>query len=250
MCHGVNCAFSALTLLVGQQEGQPACRKLSGVVLAWLPVWNGMPLPLTVSCFSEIQIGFTFLVLAHLVSPRKRAVKRVCVCVMASICNWVVVHKKLKWVVIGCRLGADTSAELSAALDHQVGRLQQQIRLWLPVVWRQCWHPVQWYDSHAAAHRWQVSHTHTFVSHTSWLMYSSWSHVSVITLLQSCIPNRRDSLHSVISVTRPFLLLITALFWITRSFCTRFRVFLPCMGIISVPLWNRLSLLLLTLVCG
>ena len=30
-----------------------------------------MPLPLTVSCFSKIQIGFTFLVLAHLGSPRK-----------------------------------------------------------------------------------------------------------------------------------------------------------------------------------
>ena len=40
-----------------------------------------MPLPLTVSCFSKIQIGFTFLVPAHLGSPRKRAVKRVCVCV-------------------------------------------------------------------------------------------------------------------------------------------------------------------------
>ena len=40
-----------------------------------------MPLPLTVSCFSEIQIGFTFLVLAHLGSPGKRAVKRVCLCV-------------------------------------------------------------------------------------------------------------------------------------------------------------------------
>jgi len=36
-----------------------------------------MPLPLTVSCFSEIQIGFTFLVPAHLGSPGKRAVKRV-----------------------------------------------------------------------------------------------------------------------------------------------------------------------------
>ena len=36
-----------------------------------------MPLPLTVSCFSEIQIGFTFLVLAHLGSPGKRAVKHV-----------------------------------------------------------------------------------------------------------------------------------------------------------------------------
>jgi len=38
-----------------------------------------MPLPLTVSCFSKIQIGFTFLVPAHLGSPGKRAVKRVCV---------------------------------------------------------------------------------------------------------------------------------------------------------------------------
>ena len=35
-----------------------------------------MPLPLTVSCFSKIQIGFTFLVPAHLGSPGKRAVKR------------------------------------------------------------------------------------------------------------------------------------------------------------------------------
>ena len=40
-----------------------------------------MPLPLNVSCFSKIQIGFTFLVPAHTGSPRKRAVKRVCVCV-------------------------------------------------------------------------------------------------------------------------------------------------------------------------
>ena len=38
-----------------------------------------MPLPLTVSCFSKIQIGFTFLLPAHLGSPGKRAVKRVCV---------------------------------------------------------------------------------------------------------------------------------------------------------------------------
>jgi len=40
-----------------------------------------MPLPFTVSCFSKIQIGSTFLVLAHLGSPGKRAVKWVCVCV-------------------------------------------------------------------------------------------------------------------------------------------------------------------------
>ena len=40
-----------------------------------------MPLTLTVTCFSKIQIGFTFLVPAHPGSPGKRAVKRVCVCV-------------------------------------------------------------------------------------------------------------------------------------------------------------------------
>ena len=44
-----------------------------------------MPLPLTVSCFSKIQIGFTFQVPAHPGSPGKRAVKRVCVCVCVNI---------------------------------------------------------------------------------------------------------------------------------------------------------------------
>ena len=39
-----------------------------------------MPLPLTISCSSKIQIGFTFLVPAHPGSPGKRAIKR-CVCV-------------------------------------------------------------------------------------------------------------------------------------------------------------------------
>jgi len=44
-----------------------------------------MPLPLTVSCCSKIQTGFTFLVPAHLGSPGQRAVKRVCVCVSGVI---------------------------------------------------------------------------------------------------------------------------------------------------------------------
>ena len=43
-----------------------------------------MPLPLTVSCFSKIQIGFTFLAPAHPGSPGKRAIKRMCVCVYIS----------------------------------------------------------------------------------------------------------------------------------------------------------------------
>ena len=79
-------AFSALTLLVGRQEGHPACKKTewwgAGVVLcleqdADLHMAQLMPLPLTVSCFSKIQIGFTFLVPAGPGSPGERAVKRV-----------------------------------------------------------------------------------------------------------------------------------------------------------------------------
>ena len=86
--------FSALTPLVGRQEGHPACKKLewwgAGVVIclergADLHMAQLMPLLLTVSCFSKIQIGFTFLVVAHPGSPGKRAVKRVCVCVCVCV---------------------------------------------------------------------------------------------------------------------------------------------------------------------
>ena len=54
-----------------------------------------MPLPLTVSCFSKIQIGFTFLVPAHLGSPGKRAVKRVCICL--SVANVILDIPMLSW---------------------------------------------------------------------------------------------------------------------------------------------------------
>jgi len=87
-----------LTLLVGRQEGHPACKKTewwgAGMVIcleqgADLHMTQMMPLPLTVSCFSNIQTGFTFLVLAHLGSPGQRAVKRVCVCVYQEQCEMV-----------------------------------------------------------------------------------------------------------------------------------------------------------------
>ena len=61
-------AFSALTLLVGWQEGHPVCKKTEwrgvGVVIC---LERGadlhmaqlhMPLPFTVSCFSKIRICF------------------------------------------------------------------------------------------------------------------------------------------------------------------------------------------------
>jgi len=44
-----------------------------------------IPLPLTVSCFSKIQIGFTFLVSADPGSPGQKAVKRVCVCILGKV---------------------------------------------------------------------------------------------------------------------------------------------------------------------
>ena len=90
-CVSVISAFSALTLLVGRQEGHPACKKTewwgTGVVIcleqdADLHMAQLMPLPLTVSCSSKIQIGFTFLVSAHPGSPGQRAVKQMCVSVI------------------------------------------------------------------------------------------------------------------------------------------------------------------------
>jgi len=62
-----------------------------------------MLLPLTVSCFSKIQIGFTFLVPAHLDSPRQRAVKRMYVTI------WVSQYQKRK-----------TSLDLNEARDDEV----------------------------------------------------------------------------------------------------------------------------------
>jgi len=59
-----------------------------------------MPLPLTVSCFSEIQIDFTFLVLAHPGNPGKRAVKRVCACVCVRVLSYLSVPSgKLSWLM-------------------------------------------------------------------------------------------------------------------------------------------------------
>jgi len=88
---------SALTLSVGRQEGLTACKKLewwgAGMVIclergADLHMAQLMPLPLTVSCFSKIQTGFTFLVPAHPGSPGQRAVKWVCVYVLVIVLHY------------------------------------------------------------------------------------------------------------------------------------------------------------------
>ena len=84
-----------MTLLVGWQEGHPACKKTewwgAGMVFclergADLHMAQLMPLPLAVSCFSKIRIGFTSLVPADPGSPGQRTVKWVCVCVTVYTC--------------------------------------------------------------------------------------------------------------------------------------------------------------------
>jgi len=83
-------------LLVGRQEGHPTCKKTelwgAGMVIclerdADLHMTQLMPMPLTLSSFCKIQIGFTFLVPAHPGSPGQMAVKRVCVCVCVTCRN-------------------------------------------------------------------------------------------------------------------------------------------------------------------
>jgi len=81
-------AFSALTLLVERREGHSACKKTEwwggGVLIclkrgADLHFARLMPLPLTVSCYSKIQIGFWYRLTR--VVPDKGSLNGVCVCV-------------------------------------------------------------------------------------------------------------------------------------------------------------------------
>jgi len=84
-----------------------------------------MPLPLTVSCFSKIQIGFTFLVLAHPGSPGQRAVKWVCVCV--SLLSPVKVNTKHRPQPVSW---------------HQLFFIHQQLHLWTTTCYPVALHPL------------------------------------------------------------------------------------------------------------
>jgi len=58
MCN-FQCAFSALTLLFGRQKGHPACKKLIGGMLAWLPVWSEVQIciwPIWCHCHSYLLL--------------------------------------------------------------------------------------------------------------------------------------------------------------------------------------------------
>ena len=90
-------AFSALTLLVGRQEGHPACKKTerwgAGVVIclergADLHMAHQlMPLPLTDSCLVKSRLVLPFWYRLTWVVPEKGAVKWVCVSSKYSVKN-------------------------------------------------------------------------------------------------------------------------------------------------------------------
>ena len=135
----------AMSLAAEQHSGTAIC---SGVVgsLSWCTLrwaWSCnhlcmaqlMPLPLTVSCFSKILVGFTFLVLAHPGSPAQRAVKRVCVsfgCWSQGLwsCSWQCqswsssCKNGLSYItgclctVLCCRVYESNSSEFSSSSDN------------------------------------------------------------------------------------------------------------------------------------
>jgi len=72
-------------LLVGRQEGHPACKKLTGGVLAWLSVWSKVQ-----TAHSPADATATHCLLLS-GSPGQRAVKRVCVCVCVCVSLFSVV---------------------------------------------------------------------------------------------------------------------------------------------------------------
>jgi len=85
-----------------------------------------MPLPLTVSCFSKIQIGFTFLVLAHLGSPGKGPLNE-CACVSAYI---VAEHRLVTDVAWSVCLSLSDRASRDAVWAVDLGGPKEQYIRW------------------------------------------------------------------------------------------------------------------------
>ena len=84
-------AFSALTLLVGRQEGHLACKKLSGGVLAWLSVWSEVQTciwPSWCHCLASVKsrLVLPFWYQLTRVVLDKGLFERFCVCVCVCVC--------------------------------------------------------------------------------------------------------------------------------------------------------------------
>ena len=109
-CEMWGSAFSALTLLVGRQEGHLARKKTAwwGAAMvicvqqgADLHMAQLMPLPLTVSCFSKIQIGSTFWYRLTWVVPDKGPLNGcVCVCAMWGLSAYTASLPSGHWEII------------------------------------------------------------------------------------------------------------------------------------------------------
>jgi len=96
-------AFSALTLLVGWQEGHLACKKLSGGVLAWLSVWSEVQTciwPTWCHCHSLSLASVKSRLVIQVVPEKELLNEYVCfacvhqkVCIMtAAICKLLMTH--------------------------------------------------------------------------------------------------------------------------------------------------------------
>ena len=90
-------SFSALTLLVGWQEGHPACKKLSGGVLVWLSVWSEVQTCIQPSCCHchslslapvKSRLVLPFWYRLTWVVPEKGPLNG-CVCVCVAFYNYV-----------------------------------------------------------------------------------------------------------------------------------------------------------------
>ena len=101
-----------------------------------------LPLPLTVSCFSKIQIGLTFLVPAHPGRPGKRAVKRVCdlnrcISTHSDRSCWqvgtvalggpAVIHSFINWIRTACSTGANIQCSVTFSKATNLGPNLQNI---------------------------------------------------------------------------------------------------------------------------
>jgi len=106
---GLAGAFGALTLLVGRQEGHPACKELSGGVLAWLSVLSVVQTCIRPSCHSLSLASVksrlvlnTFLVPTYPGSPGQRAVKRVCLFSSSWNIHDHGLGRSMTWVWLDC----------------------------------------------------------------------------------------------------------------------------------------------------
>jgi len=91
-----------------------------------------MPLPLTVSCFSKIQIGFTFLLPAY-PGPGQRAVKRMCVCVSSCVCDGRRALLRAACSACGVRTGQPVSARRRLLAGHLASERRRRRRAALPL---------------------------------------------------------------------------------------------------------------------